>query len=92
MTAVFRAPSELSKRVVSRSTHIFRQRVGPAVGQDGPRAADVDPFPAKHVHPPEGPAEHRESCIVPEEADLVTLAVLRCWWDALESVIRRCWR
>lgn len=43
------------------------------------------PYPDKHFHPPENPTEHRESCIEHEEPELVTLAVLKCWWDALEA-------
>ena len=42
-------------------------------------------YPEKHFHPPENPTEHRESCIRHEEPELVTLAVLKCWWDALEA-------
>ncbi|WP_226042291.1 hypothetical protein [Natrinema sp. DC36] len=42
-------------------------------------------YPDKHFHPPENPAEHRESCITHEEPELVTLAVIKCWWDALEA-------
>lgn len=43
------------------------------------------PYPEKHFHPPENPSEHRESRITHEEPELVTLAVLKCWWDALEA-------
>lgn len=42
-------------------------------------------YPDKHFHPPENQIEHRESCIEHEEPELVTLAVLKCWWDALEA-------
>lgn len=42
-------------------------------------------YPNKHFHPPENPTEHRESCITHEEPELVTLAVIKCWWDALEA-------
>lgn len=42
-------------------------------------------YPDKHFHPPESPSEHRESCITHEEPELVTLAVIKCWWDALEA-------
>lgn len=42
-------------------------------------------YPEKHFHPPEDPSEHRESCIRHEEPELVTLAVSKCWWDALEA-------
>lgn len=42
-------------------------------------------YPDKHFHPPENPDEHRESCIAHEEPELVTLAVIKCWWDALEA-------
>lgn len=42
-------------------------------------------YPDKHFHPPDALTEHRESCIVHEEPELVTLAVLRCWWDALRT-------
>ncbi|ELZ10123.1 hypothetical protein C478_14552 [Natrinema thermotolerans DSM 11552] len=41
--------------------------------------------PDKHFHPPANPAEHRESCIAHEEPKLVTLAVIKCWWDTLEA-------
>ncbi|OLZ40438.1 hypothetical protein A6E15_05300 [Natrinema saccharevitans] len=41
--------------------------------------------PGKHFHPPGNPTEHRESCITHEEPELVTLAVIKCWWDALEA-------
>ena len=40
---------------------------------------------AKHFDPPEEPAAHRESCITYEEPKLVTLAVINCWWTALEN-------
>lgn len=40
-------------------------------------------YPEKHFHPPEDLTEHRESCIRHEETALVTLAVLKSWWDAL---------
>ena len=42
-------------------------------------------YPDKHFHPPENPAGHRESCITHEEPELVTLAVIKCWWDAIEA-------
>lgn len=42
-------------------------------------------YPDKHFHPPEDLSEHRQSCIHHEEPDLVTLAVLKCWWDALSA-------
>ncbi|WP_436346761.1 hypothetical protein [Natronorubrum sp. FCH18a] len=42
-------------------------------------------YPEKHFHPPEDPSVHRESCITHEEPELVTLAVLTCWWNALEA-------
>lgn len=42
-------------------------------------------YPDKHFHPPANPSEHRESCITHEEPELVTLAVIKCWWDALEA-------
>lgn len=43
------------------------------------------PYPAKHFHPPTEPEAHRESCITHEDPTLVTLAVLACWWRALEA-------
>lgn len=43
------------------------------------------PHPAKHFHPPTEPEAHRESCITHEDPTLVTLAVLACWWRALEA-------
>lgn len=39
--------------------------------------------PEKQFHPPAGLDEHRKSCIRHEEPELVTLAVIKCWWDAL---------
>lgn len=41
--------------------------------------------PEKHFHPSEDLSEHRRSCIRHEEPELVTLAVLKCWWDALSE-------
>lgn len=41
--------------------------------------------PDKHFHPPDELATHRESCIAHEEPELVTLAVVKCWWDALRA-------
>lgn len=41
--------------------------------------------PDKHFHPPDDLSDHRESCITHEEPELVTLAVLKCWWDALQA-------
>jgi hypothetical protein len=41
--------------------------------------------PDKHFHPPEDITEHRKSCITHETPELVTLAVLKCWWDALQA-------
>lgn len=41
--------------------------------------------PEKHFHPPENVTEHRESCITHEEPELVTLAVIKCWWTALQA-------
>ena len=42
-------------------------------------------YPDKHFHPPGNLGDHRESCIAHEEPELVTLAVIKCWWDALEA-------
>ena len=42
-------------------------------------------YPDKHFHPPEALTEHRESCISHEESELVTFAILKCWWDALRA-------
>lgn len=42
-------------------------------------------YPAKHFHPPEDPSSHLESCITHEEPELVTLAVISCWWNALRA-------
>lgn len=41
--------------------------------------------PEKHFHPPADPNEHRKSCITHEEPELVTLAVINCWWAALQA-------
>lgn len=43
------------------------------------------PYPAKHFHPPDDLQAHRESCISHEDPTLVSLAVLACWWRALET-------
>lgn len=42
-------------------------------------------YPEKHFHPPTDLDEHRQSCITHEEPELVTLAVIACWWWALEA-------
>ncbi|MFC3959190.1 hypothetical protein [Halovivax cerinus] len=42
-------------------------------------------YSAKHFHPPDDLESHHESCISHEEPTLVTLAVLACWWRALEA-------
>ncbi|ELY48942.1 hypothetical protein [Natronolimnohabitans innermongolicus] len=42
-------------------------------------------YPEKHFHPPTNTTEHRESCIRHEVPELVTLAVIKCWWTALEA-------
>lgn len=42
-------------------------------------------YPEKHFHPPTNVSAHRESCITHEEPELVTLAVIKCWWDALTA-------
>ena len=43
------------------------------------------PYPAKHFHPPDDLQTHRKSCISHEDPTLVSLAVLACWWRALEA-------
>lgn len=48
------------------------------------RGTETD-HPEKHFHPLENTADHRESCIEHEEPELVTLAVIKCWWDALQA-------
>lgn len=42
-------------------------------------------YPDKHFHPPSDTAEHQASCITHEEPELVTLAVLKCWWEAVQA-------
>lgn len=42
-------------------------------------------LPEKHFHPPDAPGDHQPSCIRHEDPLLVTLAVIKCWLDAVRT-------
>lgn len=83
-------PSDSPRRPESRGderdpSNRPRRASDPIEFRFGWESRPSSPYPAKHFHPPGRMNEHHESCISHEEPTLVTLAVLACWWNALEA-------